>query len=53
MLAVLSAAEGFENLAAGPGGFAPRAAERPETRFEQRGRRLGHRVWDLAFRRLE
>jgi tRNA (guanine-N7-)-methyltransferase len=52
MLAMLSASGGFENLA-GPGGFAPRAAGRPLTRFEQRGRRLGHRVRDLAFRRAE
>ena len=22
---------------------------RPETKFEQRGRRLGHGVWDLVF----
>ena len=50
MLAMLSASGGFENLA-GPGRFAPRAAGRPETRFEQRGRQLGHRVRDLAFRR--
>ena len=29
--------------------FAP-APERPETKFERRGRRLGHKVRDLAFR---
>jgi tRNA (guanine-N7-)-methyltransferase len=34
-------------------GFAPRPAWRPETKFESRGLRLGHRVWDLLFRRKE
>lgn len=34
---------------AGPGHFAPRPAWRPETRFEQRGRRLGHEVYDLVY----
>ena len=28
--------------------FIPRPPERPLTRFEQRGRRLGHGVWDLC-----
>ncbi len=32
-------------------GFAPRPASRPETRFERRGVALGHRVWDLVFRK--
>jgi len=50
MLAVLGASPAFEN-AAGPGLFAPRPPDRPLTRFEQRGERLGHGVWDLAFRR--
>jgi tRNA (guanine-N7-)-methyltransferase len=31
---------------------APRPAYRPETKFEQRGRRLGHCVWDLLFERV-
>jgi tRNA (guanine-N7-)-methyltransferase len=31
--------------------FAPRPAHRPLTRFESRGLRLGHRVWDTVFRR--
>jgi tRNA (guanine-N7-)-methyltransferase len=33
------------------GGFVPRPDSRPVTRFERRGQRLGHGVWDLAFRR--
>lgn len=32
-------------------GFAPRPAYRPLTKFEHRGLRLGHEVWDLVFRR--
>lgn len=50
MLACLSAAPGLRNLAA-DGGFAARPAERIPTRFELRGTRLGHQVWDLAFAR--
>jgi len=47
MLEVLSAAEGFRNCS----GAAVWAAEhqRPLTKFEQRGQRLGHGVWDLLF----
>jgi tRNA (guanine-N7-)-methyltransferase len=33
-------------------GFAPRPAWRPLTKFENRGLRLGHGVWDLVFRRV-
>ncbi|MBI3042893.1 MAG: tRNA (guanosine(46)-N7)-methyltransferase TrmB [Betaproteobacteria bacterium] len=32
-------------------GFAPRPAYRPLTKFESRGLKLGHRVWDVVFRR--
>lgn len=48
MLDVLSAEPLLENTAAG---FAPRPDYRPLTKFEQRGLRLGHGVWDLVFRR--
>jgi len=48
-LAVLSAEPMLENTAAG---FAPRPAHRPPTKFEQRGVKLGHGVWDLLFRRV-
>ncbi len=34
------------------GGFVARPDSRPVTRFERRGQRLGHGVWDLAFRRV-
>jgi tRNA (guanine-N7-)-methyltransferase len=50
MLAHLGAAPGLRNLAV-DGGFVPRPAERTPTRFELRGTRLGHEVWDLAFAR--
>jgi len=33
-------------------GFAPRPDYRPLTKFEQRGIRLGHGVWDLVFERV-
>lgn len=48
MLEVLSAEPLLENTAEG---FAPRPEYRPLTKFEKRGLRLGHGVWDLVFRR--
>ena len=48
MLEVLSAEPLLENTAAD---FAPRPDYRPLTKFEQRGLRLGHGVWDVIFRR--
>ncbi len=50
VLRVLSAEPLLENTAAG---YAPRPEYRPLTKFEQRGLRLGHGVWDLVFRRQE
>ncbi len=35
------------------GSFAPRPVSRPITKFETRGHRLGHGVWDLMFTRAE
>jgi tRNA (guanine-N7-)-methyltransferase len=35
----------------GPGGYAPKPDYRPLTKFENRGLKLGHGVWDLVFRR--
>jgi tRNA (guanine-N7-)-methyltransferase len=32
--------------------FAPRPAWRPQTKFETRGMKLGHGVWDIVFRRV-
>ncbi len=48
MLEVLAAAPGLVNTAEG---YAPRPAWRPDTKFENRGIKLGHGVWDLVFRR--
>ncbi len=50
MLATVSAHPGFANLS-GEGSFAPRPEQRPITKFERRGQRLGHGVWDLLFER--
>lgn len=52
MLEVMSAAPGYRNLAT-DGRFVPRPAERPVTKFERRGERLGHGVWDLKFQRVD
>jgi tRNA (guanine-N7-)-methyltransferase len=51
MLACLQADDAFQNTAP-DGGYLPRPEDRPETRFERRGQRLGHGTWDLLFRRL-
>ena len=46
VLEVLSRTEGLRNTA---DGFAARPATRPETKFERRGVKLGHGVWDIVF----
>ena len=48
ILAVLGAEPMLENTALD---YAPRPDYRPLTKFEQRGKRLGHGVWDMVFRR--
>jgi tRNA (guanine-N7-)-methyltransferase len=50
MREVLNAHAEFANLAS-DGDFVPRPPERQLTRFEQRGLKLGHAVFDLAYRR--
>jgi len=50
MLEVIGANPSLENLSAS-GDWMQRPEERAPTRFEKRGARLGHGVWDLAFRR--
>jgi tRNA (guanine-N7-)-methyltransferase len=53
MLEVLGGAKHlFSNLST-TGDWMPRPEERAPTRFEKRGARLGHGVWDLAFERVE
>jgi tRNA (guanine-N7-)-methyltransferase len=49
MLGVLSADTKRFCNPAGPGNFTPRPESRPLTKFERRGQRLGHGVWDLIF----
>ncbi|MCC6194681.1 MAG: tRNA (guanosine(46)-N7)-methyltransferase TrmB, partial [Burkholderiales bacterium] len=49
MLATLSAEPLLANTA---DGYAPRPATRPRTKFEARGERLGHGVWDLLFQKV-
>jgi len=46
MLEVLGAESALQNTA---DGYAPRPAYRPVTKFENRGLKLGHGVWDLVF----
>jgi tRNA (guanine-N7-)-methyltransferase len=50
MLAVCSATLTLESLSP-DGTYAARPDFRPATRFERRGARLGHGVWDLAYRK--
>jgi tRNA (guanine-N7-)-methyltransferase len=50
MREVIDASSAFANIAA-DAGFVARSAERTLTRFERRGQRLGHGVWDLEYRR--
>jgi tRNA (guanine-N7-)-methyltransferase len=50
MLEVLNAAPNLRNCADG-GAYMPRDANRAATRFEQRGERLGHAVFDLLYER--
>ena len=49
ILEVLSAEPLLKNTAAG---YAPKPDYRPLTKFENRGIKLGHGVWDLVFRRV-
>lgn len=50
MMEVMSAAEGMVNQA-GISAYSMRPAFRPVTKFERRGIKLGHGVWDLLFRK--
>ncbi|MGE3320458.1 MAG: tRNA (guanosine(46)-N7)-methyltransferase TrmB [Candidatus Berkiella sp.] len=48
MMAVLTANERFTNTF-GEGLYAPAGFERHTTKFEKRGEKLGHAIWDLIF----
>ena len=49
MLEVLRAESRLVNSSAQADGYATKPDYRPETKFERRGLRLGHGVWDLVF----
>jgi tRNA (guanine-N7-)-methyltransferase len=48
---VLNAAAGFRNTSPG-NDYVTKPDYRPETKFERRGLRLGHGVWDLLFEKI-
>ena len=52
MMEVMSAAEGYQNIV-GEGVYSPQPKWRPVTKFQKRGERLGHGVWDLMFETLD
>lgn len=53
ILEVLGAESALENTAdASDGGYAPKPAYRPLTKFENRGIKLGHGVWDVVFKKV-
>ncbi|MCD9458241.1 tRNA (guanosine(46)-N7)-methyltransferase TrmB [Marinibactrum halimedae] len=52
MMEVMTLAEGYCNHQ-GEYVFAEKPDYRPNTKFEQRGERLGHGVWDLLFERVD
>ena len=51
MVAVLNNCDRLQNLSP-QCDFVPRPDERPLTKFEQRGQRLGHGVWDLFYKAI-
>ncbi|WP_028485680.1 tRNA (guanosine(46)-N7)-methyltransferase TrmB [Thiomicrorhabdus chilensis] len=52
MMEVMNAAPDFRNTQP-DGQYTPRPDYRPLTKFEQRGQRLGHGVWDLIFEKID
>ncbi len=52
MLDVMTNADGYANTAT-DGDYVPRPDYRPITKFETRGQKLGHGVWDLIFERTK
>jgi tRNA (guanine-N7-)-methyltransferase len=52
ILEVLGAEPLLKNTAEGSDGYATKPAYRPLTKFENRGIKLGHGVWDLVFQRV-
>lgn len=52
MVEVMDVAPGYKNIAV-DGPYIPRPEERPLTKFEARGHRLGHSVWDMKYVRVD
>ncbi|MGF1766625.1 tRNA (guanosine(46)-N7)-methyltransferase TrmB [Enterovibrio makurazakiensis] len=52
MVEVMDVAPGYKNTAT-DGSYIPRPDDRPLTKFEARGHRLGHGVWDMKYARTE
>jgi tRNA (guanine-N7-)-methyltransferase len=52
MMEVMSVAEGLVNQA-GASAYSAKPAFRPVTKFERRGQKLGHGVWDLLFQKVK
>lgn len=52
MLPILAAEPGLQNTSAS-GDYCPRPDYRPTTKFEKRGLRLGHGVWDIIFKKIK
>lgn len=51
MLEVMQQAEGYENTSKS-NDYVPRPDYRPITKFEVRGQKLGHGVWDIIYKRV-
>ncbi|MCC8375740.1 tRNA (guanosine(46)-N7)-methyltransferase TrmB [Photorhabdus sp. HUG-39] len=52
MLEVMNGVDNYLNLSEN-GDYVPRPSSRPITKFELRGQRLGHGVWDIMFKRIK
>jgi tRNA (guanine-N7-)-methyltransferase len=52
MLEVMEEAPGFKNCV-GEHQYSERPEYRPLTKFEKRGERLGHGVWDLLYSKID
>lgn len=52
ILDVLNATPNLENTAI-DNRFAPRSPQRPSTKFERRGEKLGHKAWDILFKKRD
>lgn len=51
MIEIMKQAPKYQTLAS-EGDYIERPEDRPLTKFEQRGHRLGHGVWDIKYRRI-